>query len=171
MARPTSKKDLLEVAEEKFTKLFALVDSFDEEAKRAEYPFDNNRDKNIRDILAHLYHWHSMVLKWYDVGMKGEKPDIPAKGYNWRTTPALNREIWKMYQETSFEESEVFLKGSHKKVMEVIESHSNEELFEKKRYKWTGNNAMGAYFASATSSHYDWAMKHLKRYKKSLKDT
>ena len=37
---------------------------------------------------------------------------------------------------------------------------------EKKRYKWTGNNAMGAYFVSATSSHYHWATKHLKRDKK-----
>ena len=169
MARPTSKKDLLEVSEENFAKLFELIDSFSDEEKVAEYLYDNNRDKNIRNILTHLYHWHKMVLEWYEVGMSGKKPDIPAKGYNWRTTPALNREIGKMYQNTSFEESVNLLKSSHKKVREVIESHNNEELFEKKRYKWTGNNAMGAYFASATSSHYDWAMKHIKRYKKSLK--
>ena len=168
MARPTSKKDLLEVSEENFTKLFSLVDTFDEDAQVAEYIFDNNRDKNIRDILTHLHHWHLMVLEWYEVGMRGEKPDIPAKGYNWRTTPALNREIWKMYQETTFQESIVLLIGSHKEVTNIIKSHSNEELFEKKQYKWTGNNAMGAYFASSTSSHYDWAMKHLKRYKRSL---
>ena len=170
MARPTSKKDLLELGEENFEKLFALIDSFSKEEQRAEYIFDNNRDKNIRDILVHLHHWHLMVMEWYKVGMSGEKPDIPAKGYNWRTLPALNKEIWEKYQDKTFDEAVELLKSSHKDIRKIIEHHTNDELFERKRYKWTGNNAMGAYFVSATSSHYDWAMKHLKKYKKSLKD-
>ena len=170
MARPTSKKDLLALGEENFEKLFTLVDSFSKEEQRAEYIFDNNRDKNIRDILVHLHHWHLMVMEWYKVGMRGENPDIPAKGYNWRTLPALNKEIWGKYQDKTFDEAVELLKSSYKELRKIIEQHTNDELFERKRYKWTGNNAMGAYFVSATSSHYDWAMKHLKKYKKSLKD-
>jgi len=170
MPRPTSKKDLLELGEENFRKLFDLVDSFSTEEQRAAYIFDNNRDKNIRDILMHLHHWHLMVMEWYEVGMRGKKPDIPAKGYNWRTLPALNKEIWEKYQNRTFDEAIELLKLSHKNVTKIIESHTNDELFERKRYAWTGNNAMGAYFVSSTSSHYDWAMKHLKKYRKSLKD-
>ena len=170
MPRPTSKKNLLELGEENFRKLFDLVDSFSTEEQRAEYIFDNNRDKNIRDILMHLHHWHLMVMEWYEIGMRGEKPDIPAKGYNWRTLPALNKEIWGKCQNRTFDEAIELLKLSHKNVRKIIESHTNDEFFERKRYEWTGNNAMGAYFVSCTSSHYDWAMKHLKKYRKSLKE-
>jgi len=43
-----------------------------------------------------------------------------------------------------------------------------EELFERGIYKWTKTSTLGAYFIGATSSHYDWAMKKLKRHIKSL---
>ncbi|MBK7638470.1 MAG: ClbS/DfsB family four-helix bundle protein [Saprospiraceae bacterium] len=36
-------------------------------------------NRNIKDVLAHLHQWHVMMIGWYDCGMKGEKPDIPAK--------------------------------------------------------------------------------------------
>ncbi len=45
----------------------------------------------------------------------------------------------------------------------LIEKHSDVELFEKKRYKWTGTTSLGAYLISSTSSHYDWAIKLIKR--------
>jgi Uncharacterized conserved protein len=60
------------------------------------------------------------------------------------------------------------LRKSHDEVMKVIDSHTDEELFEKKKYTWTGTSSVGAYFISATSSHYDWAMKKIKKYLKEL---
>ncbi|MEM7107806.1 MAG: ClbS/DfsB family four-helix bundle protein [Bacteroidota bacterium] len=50
----------------------------------------------------------------------------------------------------------------------MIEEHSEEELFEKKRYKWTGTTSLAAYLISATSSHYDWALKLMKKCFKQL---
>jgi hypothetical protein len=44
-----------------------------------------------------------------------------------------------------------------------METHSDEELFEKKRYQWTGTTSLGSYLVSATSSHYEWALKLIKR--------
>ena len=170
MPRPTNKEQLISLGSENFHKLFDLVNFFDDDAKRAEFIFDNNRDKNIRDILVHLHHWHLMMLQWYEVGMKGEKPDMPAKGYTWKTTPELNKKIWQMYQDTDFDSAVKLLNDSFLKIQKVIKSHNDEELFEKKRYKWTGTTSMGSYFISATSSHYDWAMKLLRKYKKSLKN-
>merc|ERR1711916_406754 len=100
-------------------------------------PFED-RDKNIRDILVHLHHWHLMFLEWYKVGMNGEKPEMPASGYTWKTTAELNQKIWQIYQKTSYDEAFNLLEDSFRKVQEIIYSHSDEELFEKKRYKWTG---------------------------------
>jgi len=110
------------------------------------------------------------MLEWYEVGMRGEKPDMPAKDYTWKTIPALNAKIWEKSQSSSLKEALQLLQTTHQKEMNIIESRTNEELFEKRYYKWTGTTSLGAYFISSTSSHYDWAMKLLRKYKKSLKD-
>lgn len=46
--------------------------------------------------------------------------------------------------------------------MALIETFSNDELFAKGAFDWTGTSTLGAYCVSATSSHYDWAMKKIK---------
>lgn len=43
------------------------------------------------------------------------------------------------------------------------------KLIGKEIYKWVGGSVLGSYFVSATSSHYDWAMKKLKTHKKNCK--
>jgi len=58
------------------------------------------------------------------------------------------------------------LTSSFNELQDIIRKHSNEELFEKKRYKWTGTTSLGAYLVSATSSHYDWAYKLIKKARK-----
>ncbi|TRX62746.1 ClbS/DfsB family four-helix bundle protein [Fulvivirga sp. M361] len=162
MPRPTTKADLLALSQKNFTKLNEFVDNFPEEQQNAEFP-EGMLNRNIRDVLAHLHQWHLMVLDWYTVGMRGDKPDIPAKGYNWRTIPDLNREIQKKYSHTPLMEVRRLLNDSYTKIQDLIQSHSDEELFERQRYKWTGTNALGAYLVSATSSHYDWAFKLIKK--------
>jgi hypothetical protein len=105
-----------------------------------------------------------MMLGWYEVGMSGEKPDMPAKGYTWAALPKLNRIIWEDYQNTKLEDAKTSLYESDKKVQALIQKHSDSELFEKKRYKWTGSTSLGAYLISNTSSHYDWAIKRIKKF-------
>lgn len=165
MPRPKTKEELLILAQENFDRLFTLVDSFSNEEQEKEFP-KGTLNRNIRDVLTHLYHWHNLMHGWYTVGAKGEKPDIPAKGYTWKTTPDLNKEIQKLYSDTELKEAKRKVKASHKKIMKLIEQHSNDELFEKKRYKWTGTTSLGAYLISCTSSHYDWAYKLIKKAKR-----
>lgn len=162
MSRPTHKESLLALSRENFEALNAFVDSFSEEDKNGEF-VEGTMNRNIRDVLAHLHAWHVLMLDWYAVGMKGEKPDIPAKGYTWKTVPELNRKIWKDYSAISLKEVRKQLEKSFTDLQRVIQNHSNDELFEKKRYKWTGSTSLGAYLVSATSSHYDWALKLIKK--------
>lgn len=56
-------------------------------------------------------------------------------------------------------EMRALFERSHAEVMALIEAHSDEELFTRKRYAWTGSTSLGAYLVSCTSSHYDWALK------------
>ncbi|MBR9923083.1 MAG: ClbS/DfsB family four-helix bundle protein [Bacteroidetes bacterium] len=165
MARPTNKTELLNLSKKNFELLMDLIGSFSKKEQNSDFP-KGTMNRNIRDVLMHLHHWHIMMIDWYQIGMKGGKPDMPAKGYTWKTTPELNRWIWGKYKYTPLEDAKKDFKSSYEKVRSLIEKHSDEELFEKKRYKWTGTTSLGAYLVSATSSHYDWALKLIKKAKK-----
>jgi hypothetical protein len=165
MSRPKTKNELIEFSQKSFAKLNELVDSYPTEEKLAEFP-KGTMNRNIRDVLAHLHHWHLLMLTWYDEGMNDKKPEMPAKGYSWKTVPELNREIQRKYDNIHLDKIRKDLTLSFKQLQKVIAQHSNDELFEKKRFKWTGTTSLASYLISATSSHYEWAFKLIKNAKK-----
>jgi len=162
MAVPKTKSELFQQSHENYHKLIVLIDSFTEEQKLAEFP-PGTMNRNIRDVLAHLYHWHTLFLDWYAVGMKGEKPEMPTKGYSWRDTKKLNKDIWKKYGDYQIIEIQRSLNKTHSKLQAIIENHSEQELFEKMRYQWTGSSSLATYIRSNTLSHYNWAYKLIKK--------
>lgn len=169
MPRPTNKTELQTASKDNFEKLMDLVNSFPvEEQQERAFP-QGTLNRNIKDVLAHLHHWHIMFLEWYEIGMQGEKPAMPAEGYKWKDLPELNKEIQEEYAEDDLFEIKLILQVSYNEVQELIEKHTDEELFEKKRYKWTGTTSLGAYLISNTSSHYDWARKLIKKQTKEWK--
>lgn len=167
MAKATNKEELLTQIEESYAKMISLIHSLSEEQQQADFPFPT-MNRNIRDLLAHVYEWQLMLEDWYAVGMTGEKPAIPAAGYTWKTTPELNRLIQKKYSTTSLATTFQSLEQSHQRQIALISKHSTEELFTKKLYKWTNTTSLSAYFNSSTISHYTWASKFIKKYKKTL---
>ncbi|MDO5608774.1 MAG: ClbS/DfsB family four-helix bundle protein [Capnocytophaga sp.] len=162
MARPKNKSELEELSSKNYDKLTALLKNYPTEQLDKEFP-KQYMNRNIRDVLGHLYHWHLIFLEWYSVGMKGDKPEMPAKGYTWKMTPELNRAIQKQYSNTDLDDIRKRLNGSHMKIQNIINKQTDEELFEKKKYAWTGSTSLGQYLVSATSSHYDWAIKLIKK--------
>lgn len=162
MAKPATKEELITQTEGNFATLMNLVESLSPEQLESEFP-EGSLNRNVRDVLAHLHHWHIMFLDWYEVGMKDEKPDMPAKGYTWQMMPDLNRKINADYQEIGWQKALELLKGSYKQVFEIMEQHSEEDLFTKKKYKWTGSTSLGIYLISNTCGHYNWAIKFIKK--------
>lgn len=158
MPRPKTKEELLLASQTNFEKLNAFVNALSESERNTTFS-EGSLNRNIRDVLAHLHHWHLLFLEWYRTGMAGKKPEMPAKGYTWKATPALNKFINQKYEEVPLEKVRQLLNNSFLDLQKIIEQHSNEELFEKKRYHWTGSTSLGAYLISATSSHYAWAHK------------
>lgn len=169
MSRATTKQDLILGANEQFAKLWKLIDGMSDEGQNAPFQFED-RDKNLRDVLVHLHEWHHMMKNWHQVGtVEGGKPDVPGKGYTWKTLPALNQVIWEKHQNIPLEKAKVLLKESHQMILGLVEAHTNEELFSSGVYPWTKTTTLGAYFVSNTASHYDWAMKKLKQHIKTFR--
>ena len=180
MSRAATKSDLIKSANEQFEKMWKLIDSMSDDEQLAEFSFGDDfkkkeahwdRDKNLRDVLIHLYEWHQLLLNWIEFNNKGERKPFLPEQYNWKTYGQMNVEFWKKHQSTDYKNSKEMLLSSHKQVMDVIERFTNEELFEKKHFDWTGTSTLGSYCVSATSSHYDWAMKKIKAHMKSCSKT
>lgn len=66
--------------------------------------------------------------------MAGNKPNMPANGHTWKNVPGLNRNIWEKYKGFSNVDAIKLLDVSYKNIQELIERHSDQELFEKKKY-------------------------------------
>lgn len=178
MPRPKTKEELVLASKENYEKLNLLISQLSEEELQTTFDFSKdqkkkeahwNRDKNLRDVLIHLYEWHQLLLTWVHSNQKGhERPFLP-EPYNWKTYGEMNVAIWKKHQKTSLEEATKLLNQSHEEVLELMEGFINDELFTKGVYKWTGGTSLGSYFVSAISSHYDWALKKLKAHQKNCK--
>lgn len=175
MARATSKTDLLSAAQINFDKLNDLIASMTEKELNTTFDFSSDerkkeahwkRDKNLRDILIHLYEWHQLLLNWVSSNMINEDRPFLISPYNWKTYGDMNVEFWQKHQTTSLEDSKKMFLKSHNDVMKLAENFSDNELFTKDIFLWVGGSTLGSYFVSTTASHYDWAMKKIKAHKK-----
>ena len=178
MSRPRTKHDLMTAAKENYEQLMLLISKMTDKELNTEFDFSTdekkkeahwNRDKNVKDILIHLYEWHQLVLIWVHSNQQGEEKPFLPEPYNWRTYGNMNFEFWKKHQGTSLEEAINMVDKSHNAILELAEAFTNEELFSKGVYKWAVGSTLGSYFVSATSSHYAWAIKKLKAHQKNCK--
>lgn len=178
MSRPTTKTELLTVAAANYEKLNVLISELTPKELSTPFDFSNDekkkeahwkRDKNLRDILIHLYEWHQLLLNWVRSNQNGDNKPFIIEPYNWKTYGEMNMEFWKNHQSTPLEDAKNLLQKSHTEVIQLAESFSNEELFSKGVYKWVGGSTLGSYFISVTSSHYDWAVKKLKAHRKNCR--
>ncbi len=160
MPRPTSKKDLLAAIDKERGALETFLESL-----TPEQMIDPGvvGEWSVKDMLAHLVEWEQMVLAWHATGLRGETPDLPAPGFKWNQTPQLNQHIYEKHRERPLDEVLEHFHTSHREIFGIIQGLSNEELFTAGQHAWTKKNTLGTYFVSATSSHYLWARKEIRK--------
>jgi len=118
---------------------------------------------SVKDVLSHLTEWEQMCLGWYEAGLKGKTPALPAEGYNWAQLPALNTAIIKKHRDRSVDEVLTHFRTSYRKILKTVQEMREADLFAPGRYAWTGKNALAAYVIGSTSSHYAWAGKEIRK--------
>ncbi len=177
MARPKTKTELIEAANTNYDKLWNVIDAMPEIVLNTDFDFSQDtkkkeahwkRDQNLRDILIHLYEWHQLLIKWIDANLAGKPQAFLPAPYNWKTYGDMNVEFWEKHQVTPLSDAKKMFISSHKEVLKHIQQFSDEALFSKQYYNWTGTTTLGSYCVSATSSHYDWAIKKLRAHIKNI---
>lgn len=180
MARPKNKAELLIAAKEGYDKLQKMIEGMNQEEMATPFDFSQDlkkneahwhRDKNLRDVLMHLYEWHRLTLNWVWDNQAGKRTPFLPEGYNWKSYGAMNVLFWQNCQQVPLVEAKQKLDDSHSQMLALIDALDDEELFTKAKYDWAGTSSIGQYMISATSSHYDWAMNKLKAHKKNVNAT
>ena len=139
MPRAKNKEELVESSEKNFKRLNDFINQLDNSMLSKEFP-KTYLNRNVRDVIAHLHHWNLMFIGWYDAGMSGEKPDMPAKGYTWKTLPELNKKIQVKYKDMPLKEARALFESSFTDIRKLIKKHSEDELFEKKTLQMDWHN-------------------------------
>ncbi|MAU08914.1 MAG: hypothetical protein CL607_03765 [Anaerolineaceae bacterium] len=123
-------------------------------------------DWSVKDILAHVYEWQQMVLRWYAAGERGEVPKTPADDLKWNETPILNERIYQTYRDHDLDDIQRLFKASHESMLALLQTIDDDALFTPAHYAWTKKLNFASYMKSATSSHYDWASKLIRKWAK-----
>jgi hypothetical protein len=117
-------------------------------------------------MLAHLAEWQLMFFGWYEAGLSGQTPDLPAKGYNWAQTLQLNQRIYEKYKDADLQTVQTQFTQTHERIMEFIANHTERELLEPGYYAWTKGKPLTGSLAPNTASHYRWASRLIGRWLK-----
>lgn len=175
MTRPQTKAELIAAATKTHDDLMTFIDSMSPKELTTPFDFSTdtnkteahwNRDKNLRDVLIHLYEWHQLLLTWISSNLNGHPRPFLPEPYNWKNYGEMNMMFWKKHQSTSLDKAKQLFERSYAKVIELVNQFSDAELFERGAYPWTGTPVLASSFISSTSSHYRWALKKLKAHRR-----
>lgn len=176
MPQPQDKQSLIAQATEGYNTLMEALNTADRQDLEAAFLPKEGKAKcttfeqgeNMRDVLTHIYEWQLLQIAFVENIRKGEPKDFIPDPYrkNYKEMDEANRQ---RHQSTGFQQALDLLAESHPKMIALIESFTEEELFGKKVFKVTYTTTMAAYFISVTLSPYSQALKRLKSHLRSLK--
>ncbi|MHC2997994.1 ClbS/DfsB family four-helix bundle protein [Microbacterium sp. HJ5] len=147
--------ELLARNDAEFAELLALIDALPQDRLDEEFAGDG-RDRNVRDVVAHLHAWHILLERWYSDGTVGGSPEIPAEGYSWRDLAALNEELRQQWQDTGLAELLALLRASHEALQAMVALHTDAQLAEPDAFAWTKGTPLGEFAWECGGNHYAW---------------
>lgn len=117
--------------------------------------------ENLRDLLTHAWEWQRLQVAFVENIRNGNPKDFIPDPYR-KDYKEMDRVNWEKHQQTSLDEAIAMLDKSHQEMLALVDTFTDEELFNKKVFKVTYTTTMGAYFMSVTISPYTQIVKRLK---------
>jgi hypothetical protein len=137
---PENKNELVLAINSIFPKLLADYRQIPEELSREIGVEGNVKGTQISvcDTVAYLIGWGQLVLKWHTLKSQGKQVDFPETGYKWNELGLLAESFHRKYQHLSYEELLIELESTTDKVLLLISTLSDDELYGVEWYeKWT----------------------------------
>jgi len=128
---PKNKQALEHAIELSFNKIFdEYVTIPSEVSRKIGIPGNVNGTLiSVSDTLAYLIGWGKLVLKWYRLKESGEQIHFPETGYKWNELGPLAESFHYQYKEWLYTDLLVEFELTTKKILSLIDSLNNEQLY------------------------------------------
>ncbi|MCQ2350230.1 MAG: ClbS/DfsB family four-helix bundle protein [Paludibacteraceae bacterium] len=176
MAQPQDKEQLIAMAQENYDALMKTLEKAEHDILESNFLPRETKTRcttfeqgdNMRDVLMHIVEWQRLQIIFVDNIRKGTPQDFIPEPYrkDYKAMDEANRQL---HQMMSYDLALDMLKASHQSMMMLMNTFSNEELFNHNVYKVTYTTTMGAYFASVAVTPYAQALKRLRSHLRSMK--
>ncbi|NOX51177.1 MAG: ClbS/DfsB family four-helix bundle protein, partial [Gammaproteobacteria bacterium] len=136
MPLPTTKIELLESLSQAYEKLDSEFDAVDSSNERV-----RGIEGNISscDIVAYQIGWANLLIGWEQQELEGKTPIMPSKGFKWNQLGILGQSFYNRNTKKSLLQLRTEFKESYRKLVQWVESLTEQELFEPYQRNWTGN--------------------------------
>jgi len=166
MAIPVNKDQLIAAIQESYaklqTELVAIPLALAEEKELKGHA--KNEMMSISNLVSYLIGWGELVLKWNNRRAKGQPVDFPETGFKWNQLGLLAQKFYTDYEHENFSNLIKKLDKTVARILLLIESKSNHELYEVNWYeKWS----LGRMIQLNTASPFKNATARIRQWKKS----
>jgi len=169
MSIPNTKEELKTAIKSSYDKLIKDLSTIPESAiNKKELPgHAKDSTMTVCNLVAYLIGWGELVLKWHQKHKIGEEIDFPETAYQWNELGQLAQKFYIDYSNQSYSELLILFEGTKDRVLDLIESKSNTELYETPFYN---KHPLGRMIQWNTSSPYKNARIRVRKYLKSIKE-
>jgi hypothetical protein len=115
------------------------------------------------DHLVHLAEWERLLFGWYEAGMRGEEPPVPAEGFGWADMDALNRQMLEAHRGETPEHALADWTETSGRLIGFTQAISETDLFVAGRFKWTGRETLASFVFECGANHYRWSCREIKK--------
>ena len=160
MSKFTSKQQFVDEIVKERTKLEDLLGQIPAEDKLIEV----TDGMTVKDFLAHRTEWGRMMIRWLHEAREGKTPAVPTERFRWNQLKELNAEIHDRFELMSLDQVEREFNSVHDRLFQLVQTTTEDELFTKQYYTFTGSSDLVTYLNSATASHYRSARRHIQKW-------
>lgn len=132
MAVPESKEELLKAINKNLSLLIKKLNSIPSSQvfKPSMEGHAKNTTMSVANLIAYLIGWGELVLEWHRKEKEGITIEFPETGYKWNQLGLLAQKFYKDYEYIdSYQELLEKLVTTNNKIVELINSYSNEQLY------------------------------------------
>lgn len=165
MAVPVNKEELIKAITLNYSKLKKELITIPSELTSIKELEGHSKGTvmSINNLLSYLIGWGELVSKWIYKKEQGLPVTFPEEGYKWNELGKLAQKFYIDYQNYTYLELNTKLDKIVTDIINIINSKSNQDLYEIAWYeKWT----LGRMIQFNTSSPYTNARARIRKWKK-----
>jgi hypothetical protein len=89
------------------------------------------RQRSVPDLIAYQIGWCSLLISWYEAGVRGEMPIMPGAGFTTWDYVGLADYFAQIYQYNSIDQQMHVLEGLVQRIVAIVEQETKSENIDK----------------------------------------